>query len=264
MTRWLRRSVISLLAASTLLGGTAFACCESEAEARNALVTGNFDAAASAAPQLNTHEAKLIAAEALNAKVLLGIAEDDKDAAKAALALSESVLTDDPSNIEAQFQYALADGFMTRATSPFKAWRKKLPQKTRAIIDSYITQSPQDGRAFALLGAWHMGILRKTGEKNGEKWFGATLAEGESAYKTALELRADDIIINANYALSLTELDFAAHGPTARARLTNVMAKEPNNAVEREVQQRVQEILLLWDDEKALMKRIERFLDGKG
>ena len=131
--RILRTAIISIVGAAFLSASAAFACC-TETEAREALIAGEFDLAASAAPQLGTDEAKLIAAEALNAKVLLGLAEDDKDAAKEALALAQSVLAADPDNLEAQFQYALADGFITRATSPFKAWRKKLPQQTKELL----------------------------------------------------------------------------------------------------------------------------------
>ena len=259
----LRTVIISIAGAAFLSASTAFACC-TEVEAREALIAGNFDLAVSAAPQLGTNEAKLIAAEALNAKVLLGLAGDDKDAAKEALALAQSVLAADPDNKEAQFQYALADGFITRATSPFKAWRKKLPQKTKGLVDALCESTPEDGRAYALLGAWHMGILHKTGEKNGNKWFGANLAEGQAAYDDALTLRPQDIIITSNYALSLAELDFDANGPRARTMLVGVLAAAPKDAVEREVQSRMRDILNLWDDEKARMKRIEQFLDGKG
>ena len=261
--RVLRTAIFTIAGAAFLSASAAFACC-TETEARDALIAGEFDLAANAAQQLGTNEAKLIAAEALSAKVLLGLAKDDKDTAKDALALSQSVLSSEPKNTEAQFQYAIADGFITRAASPLTAWRKKLPQKTKALIDTLCESASQDGRAFALLGAWHMGILRKTGEKNGKKWFGADLAEGQAAYEAALTLRPEDIIITSNYALSLAELDFGANGPRARTMLISVLAATPKDAVEREVQSRMRDVLTLWDDKKARKKRIEQFLDGEG
>lgn len=264
MKMWVTRFIF-LGASLTVLSisQTAYGCC-TEVQAREALRSGDFQLAASSGMQLGTINARLIAAEALSAKVLLGIAEDGKDTAEEALRLSESVLAEDSDNLEAQFQYALADGFITRATSPFSAWRKKLPQKTKEIIDNLIANAPQDGRAHALLGAWHMGILRKTGEGNGEKWFGATQAQGKAAYNTALRLRPDDIIITSNYALSLAELDFEANSSAARDMLLGVMAAAPKDAIERDVQARIQDILGLWNDEKALMARIGQFLDGDG
>ena len=264
MTLWFFRSMsAAVISAALLSASSAFACC-TVAEARQALRVGNFDLAASAAPQLGTTEARLIAAEALSAKVLLGMAEDDKDTARKALALSESVLLEDPNNKEARFQYALADGFITRATSPFSAWRKKLPQKTKVIVDDLIERSPEDGRAHALLGAWHLGILRKTGDKNGKKWFDADPSLGQAAYETALLLRPDDIIIRSNYALSLAELDFETHKTRAREMLVTALAAQPKDAVERDVQLRMREVLNLWGDDTARAERIEQFLDGKG
>ena len=253
-----------LVLAGSFAASPAYGCCATEAQARDALSEGRFDLAASAAQQLGTPQARLIAAEALSAKVLLGLAENGKETAKSSLALSQSVLLEDPSNKEAQFQYALADGFITRATSPFKAWRKKLPQKTKAEVDRYLASVPEDGRAHALLGAWHLGIVRKTGEKNGEKWFGATLNDGLSAYDTALTLRPGDIIITSNYALSLAELDFAANNVRARTMLETAMTAKPSDAIEREVQKRMAEILALWESEDDALGRIERFLDGDG
>ena len=241
----------------------AFGCC-TEIEARAALESGQFDLAASAAPQLGTTQARLIAAEALSAKVLLGLADDGKDTAALALAHASSVLTEDPENAEAQFQYALADGFMTRASSPFKAWRKKLPQKTKATVDALVLSMPDDPRAHALLGAWHIGIIRKTGEKNGEKWFGANAELGRAAYEKSLSLRPDDIIISSNYAVSFAELDFERYGPQARSTLQAVLASTPRNAIEAEVQLRMKNVLELWEDDTARDQRIERFLDGDG
>ncbi len=256
-----------LAAAITLsllsFAGQAHPCC-TEIEAHEALRSGDFELAASSGAQIGTVKSRLIAAEALSAKVLLGMAEDARGSARTALELSESVLLEEPQNTDAQFQYALADGFITRATSPFAAWRRKLPQKTKETVDALILSAPNDGRAHALLGAWHMGILRETGEKNGAKWFGADARAGQAAYARALVLRPDDIIITSNYALSLAELDFETHGERARAMLVSVLAAAPKDAVEREVQSRMREILTLWGDESARAKRIERFLDGGG
>lgn len=259
-----QRILTAAIAVSLLfLGPKAYGCC-TEVEAHEALRSGNFELAAQSGAQIGTINSRLIAAEALSAKVLLGMAEDAKDSAEEALKLSASVLRDAPENKEAQFQYALADGFITRATSPFSAWRKKLPQKTKDKVDALVLSAPDDGRAHALLGAWHMGILRKTGETNGAKWFGAEAQTGKAAYERALALRPDDIIITSNYALSLAELDFDANEKRARDMLVSVLTASPNDAVEREVQSRMRDVLTLWEDEDARSKRIERFLDGDG
>ena len=260
----LRRYLIAPIALSLIsLSSNAFAYC-TEIDAAQALRNGEFELAAKSGAQIGTVTSRLIAAEALSAKVLLGMAEDETNSAKTALQLSASVLSEEPENKEAQFQYALADGFITRAAPPFKAWRKKLPQKTKQTVDALVENSPSDGRAHALRGAWHMGIIRETGEKNGAKWFGADAAAGQADYERALVLRPNDIIITSNYALSLAELDFDANGARARNMLINVLSAPPKDAVEREVQLRMRDVLTLWDDGAARKKRIKRFLDGGG
>jgi len=201
----LRRYLIAPIALSLLsLSSNAFACC-TEIDAAQALRNGEFELAAKSGAQIGTVTSRLIAAEALSAKVLLGMAEDETNSAKTALQLSA-----------------------------------------------------------ALRGAWHMGIIRETGEKNGAKWFGADAAAGQADYERALALRPNDIIITSNYALSLAELDFDAHGARARNMLVNVLSAPPKDAVEREVQLRMRDVLTLWDDGAAREKRIKRFLDGGG
>jgi len=248
---------VSAVLVSVFWVAPAFACC-TEIEARDALRSGDFALAASSAQTPTSIQTRLIAAEALSAQVLLGLAEDGEDAAKEARALSESVLAEDPKNAEAKFQYALADGFITRATPPFTAWRKKLPQRTFETVTDLIAASPEDARAHALLGAWHMGILRKTGAKNGAKWFGAYEDTGRAAYERALELRPSDVIIMSNYALSLAEIDFETHGAAAFDMLQTVIQTPPKDAIEAKVQERMIEVLSLWDNSNAREKRIAR------
>lgn len=194
------RTTIVAIASTVIFSASAAVACCTESEAREALHSGNFDMAADMGPELGTPEGRLIGSEALSSKVLLGMAEDSKNAAKEARKMAAAVMEEHPDNLEAQFQHALADGFVTREASPMTAWRKKLPQKTKAIIDTLIEKNPNDGRAYALRGAWNMNILRETGKKNGMRWFGASLEEGIASYETALKLRPNDIVITSNYA----------------------------------------------------------------
>jgi len=92
--------------------------------------------------------------------------------------LSKKALELDPALYDARLQYTLSDGFVTRTSGDLTAWRKKLPTKTLAKIQEFRAAYPDDAKGLALEGAWHLGVIRKTGEKNGGKWFGASDARG--------------------------------------------------------------------------------------
>lgn len=254
---------IGLIALAVMSPVSAFACC-TVVDARAAFTQGEFASAYENAAPLPTADAKLIAVQALAATLLLGTSDDPKRTSKTALSLAAQVLEMDPSNKEAQFHYALIDGFVTRSASPFKAYRKKMPQKTKAVIDAFVLAAPEDGRSQALLGAWHMGVLRKAGARNGEKWFGASFQAAETAYETALALRPDDIIISSNYALSLLEYDQDTYSDRTQALLIMATAAQSNDPIEKAVQARMRMILDIWDDPKASLKSAKSFLDGKG
>ncbi len=263
----MRIVIIFLAILLGMLIGTSVASAQSEADARAALDSGNFTTAAQIAAAIDTPAAQIIAAEALSAQLLLGAlspSDSPKKMAKQARNHAQAALHGDPTNTEALFQYALADGFATRAASPLKALRKKMPQKTKAVVDRFIAAMPDDGRGHALLGAWHVGVLRNAGAKKGAKWFGADFGQGVQSYERALALRPGDIIINSNYALSLVEHDYAAHKPRARTLIDTALAAYTNDAVGLAVQARMKTVLAVWEDEDAVVKSAARFLDGDG
>jgi tetratricopeptide (TPR) repeat protein len=248
--------------ALTLSAPAAFA--SSFEQARAAHAQGDFPAAAALAAPIGSAKSHILAAEALGAQVLLGTAQSPKKTARKALAHAEAALMLEPDNHEAQLQRALADGFITRAANPLTAGRKKLPQRTKAVVDEFLARNPDDPRAHALLGAWHIGVIRKAGAKRGGKWFGAQVETGLAAYETALVLKPDDIIIGSNFALSLIDLDYAANQRRAKAILLAATARETSDPIEQAVQRRVQEVLKIWDTPKAAQKSAGRFLDGGG
>ncbi len=251
-----------IAAALTLSASAAFA--GSYAQARAAHAQGDFPAAATLAAPIGTAKSHILAAEALGAQVLLGTAQSAKKTARLALDHAEAALALEPDNQEAHLQRALADGFITRAANPLTAGRKKLPQRTKAVVDDFLARHPDDPRAHALLGAWHIGVIRKAGATRGGKWFGAQAQTGLAAYETALALKPDDIIIGSNFALSLIELDYAAHQQRAKAILTAVRARATSDPIERAVQRRMEDVLKVWDTPKAAKKSAGRFLDGDG
>jgi len=212
---------------------------------------------------LNTAEGYALAAESLSAQILLGEVEklnkrakDARDLAKAALALA-------PDDYEARLQYALADGFVTRTSGTLTALRKKLPTKSLVTIEAFRRDYPDDSRGLALHGAWHLGVIRKAGEKRGGKMFDASIAEGRKLYDLARQNAPYDIIIATNYAMVMLAIDAETYGPEFKPLLESVANWPAPNDTYKKLQARAVDILTVYEDTDDVEKRAERFLDGK-
>ena len=235
----------------------------SAAEVRGLIAAGDYETARELAQTLETAEGYALAAESLSAQILLGEVEKLNKKSKQAREFSEQALALDPALYNARLQYALSDGFVTRTSGDIKAWRKKLPTKTLATIQAFRKAYPEDPKGMALEGAWHLGVIRKTGEKNGGKWFGASLAEGERLYAMARAKASNDVLIETNYAMSLLVLDCEAYAPKVRPLLEAVAAMPANDDLYKKVQGKAAKTLAASDDLKAMEKMAERFLDGE-
>lgn len=238
------------------------AVANSPPEIRILLDQGDFDRAASMGEALATADGLALAAEALAGPVLLGHANNQKDQAEAALDLAEAAVALDPNHAEARLQVALALGFVTRASNPLTVWRKGLAGDLKDAIDAHQTLAPDDARGYALRGAWHYGIVRKAGEKRAENWYKATLTDGNAAYERALELSPHNIIIEANYALSLVDIDYPNNQARAKAMLEDCTGENPKTAIERAVQARMAAVLARWDDREFVEAEAANWLDG--
>ena len=232
-------------------------------DARELITLGDYDTARQIAESLGTAEGYALAAESLCAQILLGEAEKLNKTSKKARDLSEKALELDPTLYDAKLQYVLSDGFVTRTSGDLTAWRKKLPSKTLAKIQAFRAAYPDDPKGLALEGAWHLGVIRKVGEKNGGKWFGASLAEGQRLYALARAGAPEDVLIETNYAMSLLVLDVETYGPLVKPLLEEVTNLPANDDLYRKVEAKVAMVLAAYGDNKQVKKLAERFLDGE-
>ncbi len=254
--------MLKALLASFIFLISSSAWANSAADIRALIDSGNYAQAYEEGQSLNTAEGYALAAESLSAQILLGEVDKLNKQSKKARALSEKALALNPSLYEAKLQYALTDGFVTRTSGDLTAWRKKLPTKTLANIESFRQEYPQDPLGMALEGAWHMGVVRKTGEKNGGKWFGASLSEGLRLYGLARKNNPDDILIETNYAMSLLVLNAKHYADYVRPVLENIGDLRPRTDLERKVQSRAVEVLNHYDKPKQVETLAAKFLDG--
>jgi len=152
---------------------------------------------------------------------------------------------------------------VTRTSGDLTAWRKKLPSKTLAKIQAFRAAYPDDPKGLALEGAWHLGVIRKTGERNGGKWFGASREEGERLYAEARAAAPNDVLIETNYALSLLVLDVENYGPQVRPILEAVAAIPAGDDLYKKVQSKAATVLAAFGDADEAEKLAAKFLDGE-
>lgn len=258
------RKILFGIAALFLSLLNAYASAEPVSDARAALIAGQYDTALSVLQGRSDAPSLTLKAEILSAQVMLGLPDNLHKAAIAAREAAEQAVMLSPSSDEAIIQRALALGFEARTASIFKAWRKKLPQRCYDAIDAAQRAAPQDARPKALMGAWHLGLVRKAGNNRAMSMFGASELAGMKWYEQALETSPDNIVILSNYAFTLLSLDHARHHDviqTLAERALNTVAKD---ATDREVQKRLRSLMSVIDDPQALANQIDLLMNDAG
>jgi len=227
---------------------------------RGSLTTGNYELAISEGQLLGDTDGLLVAAEALNTRILIGSSEDEKEDAKQAMQIAERILAGDPENKDAKLLYAISYGFYGRGMSPISAWRKKMPQKIQAKIEEAVAANPTDPNSYALYGGWHMAVAAKAGTKRAKKMFGATAAEGITYFEQALVVAPEDIMINGNYAMMLYASDREANDAKVREMLTHIQGLEAIDDAGRKVQSLAKSLEDNLDQPKKAKKIAKKFL----
>ncbi|GGX68519.1 hypothetical protein GCM10011309_17880 [Litorimonas cladophorae] len=259
------RCVQLLLTLGIVFGMSSEAFAADALTIRSQLSGGEYSVAYEEAKALETAEGYGLAAEALLSEVILGRAEKNKKQSKRARAYAEAALELDPTNQNARLQYAIADGFITRETGDVSAWLKKLPQKTYDIIQAYRSDYPEDPRGDALLGAWHLAIIRKTGSKDGQSWFDANIEDGRALFLKSRAREPNDLVIGVSYAFALIALKDKDLDNTeeARAILEHIIGLNPTDYLTAEILGYAREALLRLDDRDAARDYVGLFLDGE-
>lgn len=248
-------AVLSLLCSTSALADD-----EAWLSAQAKLFAGEYDTAMDMAKALDTADGLSLAAETISAKVMLGLEEKPRKAATRARKLAQDALELDPESEYAHIQYALARGFEAQNSSPFRAFRKNLIGKSRRAIEAVREKYPDEPRGDGLMGAWHLGIVRKAGPGRAEDMFNATMEDGIRFYDMAIERSPNDMIILANYAATLMAIDSETYKDKSLAMLKRVSDIPATNVVEDAVKQRMAEFLEHKDDPAALEKLGEAWL----
>lgn len=224
---------------------------------------GEYKSAIRAGKDLGSAQGLSLASESMSAQVLLGHVSKRRKTATKARKLAQKALKMDPGSHEAVVQYALSRGFETQSSSPMRVWRKGLIKKSKDAIIEVQEKFPEDPRGDALMGAWHLGIVRRAGEERALDWFDATESDGIMYYEKSLLRRPDDIIILANFSTALLAIDSERHRDKAKALAERAYAANPSISLEEDVQTRLRKLKPLFDDPNALKEMAESILDDE-
>lgn len=211
--------------------------------AQDAYDAGDWAYAQSLATEAADANSLALASQAALTPLLLGDTRDadrleKRDRARAAGELAQAALDLDPELSRAHLALAAALSYEARYTNPLTAALARLPQRARTHVERAVELAPSDPWAQALLGAWHLEIVRRAGERT----FGADSETGLQRYRAAAAI-ADTPDIPYFFALALLARDAETHGEEAITLLDRAAAMETDAAFETAVRADAAELL---------------------
>lgn len=197
--------------------------------ARTAYVSGAYEDAARNGEAAASVEGYALAAKALLARRLVSETAD-VDLSRI-MRDAERALELDPNAVDARLSLATAYGIKSRRLSVSEALRKGYGQKGKQLIDEALALDPDNARGLALLGGWHLEVLRRVGPV-GASFVGVKLDRGLAAFDRAMALAPDNPAIPLHCAIALLALDADKHGGRAKELLALAASRKPADAFE--------------------------------
>ena len=232
------------------------------ASARADYAGGAFEDAAREGEAAGDSESLSIASRALLAQCLLSPRAATSETIQRAQKDALQALVLDDKSVEARLDLALALGLQGERASISDAWRKRYAQRGRRLIDEALALSPDQPRALALLGGWHLEVLRRGGGA-GALFLGARYASGIAAFDRARAAAPNDPAISLHYAVALLALDARKNAAQARDLLAAAGAAPSTDAVSaalREEARRLGAVLAASGAQAAVRMINQKFL----
>jgi hypothetical protein len=219
--------------------------------AQAAFEAGSFADAAQAGEAANDAAGYSLAARALIADCIVAPADASANMLDRAERDAQRALTLDPQSVDARLSLAVAYGVKGRRLSLTEAFRRGYAQKGKKLIEEAIVLAPNSARAQALLGGWHMEVLRRAG-RGGALIMGAGFDRGVAAFERARARAPDDPAIALHYAIALLALDPHKHGARAGALLAAASNAQAKDALERAMREEARRLGALMATEGAM------------
>jgi tetratricopeptide (TPR) repeat protein len=205
---------------------------------------GDLRAAASLARQAGGAEGLSLAAKAtLVDAVWRASPETEPELLEQAAADAEAALKLDPNYVDAHLQLAIALGQLGDLQDPVSAHLMGYGHEGKLHLDRALELAPDDPWAHALLGIWHLQIVRRAGAELAEQLYGASEARGVALCHEALALAPDEPNLGFGCAVSMLEVDGETYRAAALALLESIKRRPPEDEAERLVRDEAAEVV---------------------
>lgn len=212
--------------------------------AQDAYDGGAFIRAASLAVGGGAPDDLALASRALLAEAVTGDPENLDVLLDRAERYARRALAADAGNVDARLQLAVALGMKGRRATIAEALKRNYAREGRTLLQTAIAAAPEEAWAHALLGGWHLEIVRRGGAM-GAAYFGASASAGRASFERARRLDPDDPVIAYQYAVALLELDARRHGGEAARLLDIAGACRASDAFEAHVKQQARRVAVV-------------------
>lgn len=227
----------ALCLSACFLVASATASAQPPAPAMTAFETGQWGVAESAAAsEVSDVAALILASEAALMPITLDQADDlsrreRRQAALRAQDYAEAALALEPDNAQAHLRLAAGLGYQSRYVNTVRAVMMGLPQRGRDHMVEALALDPSEPWAPAMLGAWHLEVVRRAGEG----MFDANEAEGLALMRQSVEMDGAPAAIPYRFAVALVASDPVVHSAEATRMLNRALDTAEADAVGRAV-----------------------------
>ncbi len=237
----MRRLIVTLALLALVHGPTR---AESLAAAEALYEQGAFEKAADLARMLGSADGHALAARATLVEATY-LAPDDEKLSLLDLAAEDArnALELAPGHVQAHLELAVALGQAARLQSPIAVYLNGYVDESRQHLDRALRLDPDSAWTHAMLGAWHLQVVRHAGAERALELYGAEVQAGLERCAEAAALAPDGLLPRFACALSLLELDGASYGAEVGQVLALVLELPARDAAERLVQARARELL---------------------
>ncbi len=267
MVKRMWRRLVTSTVAALACGAAAWAdpgAADGLTDADALYAAGAFDRAEALAAAREDADGYALAAKAAAAAFLLNPSgRSATEAARRVRGYAEAALAREPHHVEARLHMAVALWLEGRDAGALESYLRNLPGQGRDVLRAALTDAPEDAWAHALMGAWHLEVLRRGGGR-GARLYGAGLHEGVDHFYHAMRLEPDNAAIAFQCAVSFLALDPERYAEHAGAALEVAQSAEADDAFEAEMIRRSRELLALMarDEDERVRRQVARWTEG--
>ncbi len=226
--------VLCLTIAGTGIAHTEQTPTVSIAATREAYEAGEFARALQSGASIENPDALTLAAASALAQARFFLRGDGAiTSLERAEELARKAIALDPLDIAPRLVLGVALGAQSREMTAVQAYFSDIATIGRREIDAMLAINPNEPRALALSGLWHLEVIRRAGTHWGSIVYGADRARGLMEFDEALAGAPNDPAIRVEFANALLALHDPELLDRARHELAQALQLPAHDAFER-------------------------------